>query len=151
MDMGNVSLIVMEQGGAWPGRVVESEDVVAVHDDKEVLLQRTLQKVESFRRRGQHLRLAVLACNSETNHHASIAHRAELADELLRAVAAVGFGRLLLSTASTASVRLRCELLSLADALSQTFAGTAATVTVRFGDVDSGPGQRLTRNAGTEP
>ena len=36
--MNNVSLIVMEQGGAWPGRVGDSENVVAVHDDKEALL-----------------------------------------------------------------------------------------------------------------
>jgi hypothetical protein len=43
MDMGHVLLIVMERGGAWPGRVAESEDVVVVHDDREVLLQRTLQ------------------------------------------------------------------------------------------------------------
>jgi hypothetical protein len=133
--MANVSLIVMEQGSAWPGRVAESENVVTVHDDKEVLLQRTLQKVESLRRRGQHLRVAVLACNTDADH-ASVARRAVVANALLRAVAAVGFGRLFLSTAGGASVRLRREILALADALSQTFAGTAATVTVRFGDAD---------------
>ena len=132
--MGNVSLIVMEQGGAWPGRVGDSENLVAVHDGRDVLLQRTLQKLESLRRRGQHLRIAVLACNAETDG-ASVARRAELAHELLRAVAAVGFGRLFLSTANNASVRLRREVLALADTLSQTFAGTAATVTVRFGDL----------------
>jgi hypothetical protein len=135
MEMGNVSLIVMEQGGAWPHRVAESEDVVVVHDDSEALLQRTLQKVESLRRRGQHLWVAVLACNAATDRM-SVARRAEVANELLRAVAAVGFGRLLLSTAHDASARLRRELLTLADALSQTFAGTAAAVTVRFGDFD---------------
>ncbi len=134
--MANVALIVMERGGSWPGRVAESEKVIAVHEDKEVLLQRTLQKVESLRRRGQHLRVAVLACNTETDH-ASLARRAKVANELLRAVAAGGFGRLFLSTANNASVRLRREVLALADALGQTFAGTAATVTVRFGGVDS--------------
>jgi len=135
--MNNVSLIVMEQGGAWPGRVGDSENVVAVHDDKEALLQRTLQKLESLRRRGQQLRTAVLACNAETDI-ASAARRAEVAHELLRAVASVGFGRLLLSTANGASLQLRHELLALASALGQTFAGTAVTVTVRFGDYESG-------------
>ena len=136
--MGSVSLIVMEQGGAWPGRVGDSENVVAVHDDKEALLQRTLQKLESLRRRGQQLRTAVLACNAETDI-ASAARRAEVAHELLRAVASVGFGRLLLSTANGASLQLRHELLALANALtsSRTLAGTAATVTVRFGDFES--------------
>ena len=136
--MGSVSLIVMEQGGAWPGRVGDSENLVAVHDGRDVLLQRTLQKLESLRRRGQHLRIAVLACNAETDG-ASVARRAELAHELLRAVAAVGFGRLLLSTANGVSLQLRHELLALANALtsSRTLAGTAATVTVRFGDFES--------------
>lgn len=134
--MGHVSLIVMEQGGAWPGRVGDSENVVAAHGDKETLLPRTLQKLESLRRRGQHLRIAVLACNAETDG-ASVARRAEVARELLRAVAAVGFGRLLLSTANGASLQLRHELLGLANALRQTLAGPAATVTVRFGDLES--------------
>jgi hypothetical protein len=137
--MGHVSLIVMEQGGAWPGRVGDSENVVVAHDDKETLLARTLQKLESFRRRGQHLRIAVLACNAETDR-APAARRAELAHELLRAVAAVRFGRLLLSTANGASLQLRHELIELANTLTQRFAGTAATVTVRFGDIDSARG-----------
>src|SRR5271155_2616421 len=122
--MSNVSLIVMEQGGAWPGRVGDSENVVAAHDDGEVLLQKTLRKLDSLRRQGQHLRIAVLACNAETDR-ASVARRAEVAHELLGAVAAAGFGRLVLSTANGASLPLRRELLSLANALGQTFAGTA--------------------------
>jgi hypothetical protein len=134
--MSSVSLIVMEQGGAWPGHVGDSENVVAVHDDGEALLQRTVQKLEALRRRGQRLRIAVLACNAETDR-ASIGRRAEVAHELLRAVAAAGFGRLLLSTPNGASVRLRRELLALGDELRRTFAGTAVTVTVRFGDLDS--------------
>ena len=153
MDMGHVLLIVMERGGAWPGRVAESEDVVVVHDDREVLLQRTLQKLETLRRRGQRLRIAVLACSAATDPM-SVARRAVVANELLRAVAAVGFGRLLLSSADDASVRLRRELVALADALSQTFAGTAAAVTVRFGDRDSAHRTALRSGrgrVGTEP
>jgi hypothetical protein len=131
--MGNVSLIVMEQGGAWPGRVGDCHDVVAVHDDRSVLLERTRLKLDWLRRRGQHLRVAVLACNAETDRE-SVARRAEVARELLREVSSVGFGRLLLSTAKGASIPLRHEVLSLATAL--TSAGMPATVNVRFGDLD---------------
>jgi hypothetical protein len=137
--MGNVSLIVMEHGGAWPGRVWECEDVVAVHDDRSVLLERTLLKLDLLRRRGQHLRIAVLACNAETDRE-SVARRAEVAHELLREVSSVGFGRLLLSTGNGASMPLRREVLSLASALRRTSPGMAATVNIRFGDLDSASG-----------
>jgi hypothetical protein len=133
--MGNVSLIVMEQGSAWPGRVGDCEDVVAVHDDKSVLLDRTRLKLDVLRRRGQQLRVAVLACNAETDHE-SVARRAEVAHELLRQVSSAGFGRLLLSTGKGPSMPLRLEVLSLANALRGTPAGMAVTVNVRFGDLD---------------
>jgi hypothetical protein len=144
VEMGSVSLIVMEHGAAWPGRVGDHENLVAVRDDGEVLLQRTLEKLESLQRRGQHLRIAALACNAETDG-APVAHRARLAHELLRAVAAVGFGRLLMTTPNGASMPLRRELLTLANALRETFASTATTVAVRFGDHDSvyGPATSL--------
>jgi hypothetical protein len=146
IEMGSVSLIVMEQGGAWPGRVGDNESLVAVRDDGEVLLHRTLQKLESLRRRGQHLRLAVLACNAETDCH-SVGHRSRLAHELLRAVTAVGVGRLLMTTPNGASMPPRRELLILANALREAFAGTAATVAVRFGDHDSVREAAVTRRS----
>ena len=73
----------------------------------------------------------MLACNEATDA-VSVARRAELAQELLAAVAVVGFGRLVLSAAERASVQIRRELLTLAGALNYTRVGAAATISVRF-------------------
>ena len=73
----------------------------------------------------------MLACNEATDA-TSAARRAELAGELLAAVAVVGFGRLVLSAADRASMEIRRELLTLAGALSVTPVGVAATISVRF-------------------
>jgi hypothetical protein len=129
--MGVVSLIVMEPGSAWPGHVGDSENVVAAGENDGGLLVRIRVRLDSLRKRGEQVRVAVLACNEQTDV-TSVARRAELARELLAAVAAVSFGRLVLSAAERASMQLRGELLSLAGALSHTLAGTAATVSVRF-------------------
>jgi hypothetical protein len=129
--MGVVSLIVMEPGSRWPGHVRDSENIVAASHLGEGLLQRTQRTLAGLLRRGQHVRVAVLAC-SEATDAASLASRARLARELLAAVTATGFGRLVLSSAEHASVPLRRELLSLAGALSQTVLGTS--VRVRFSD-----------------
>jgi hypothetical protein len=145
--MGKVALIVVEQGSEWPGHVVNCENVVAVGADQEGLLQRTRQGLDSLRRRGHYLRVAMLACNEATDL-ASVAHRAEVAHELLTAVSAVGFGRLLLSATDHASIRVRDELLSLAGVLRQRLLGSAATVSVRFGGAShgrEGPPQRSVR------
>jgi hypothetical protein len=74
--------------------------------------------------------VAVIACNGATDT-ASYARRAELARELLAAVAEGGFGRLVLSVADRAPAKLRLELLSLAGSLSHTGRG-GATVSVKF-------------------
>ena len=132
--MGVVSMIVMEPGSAWPGHVGDSENVVTVTERDEGTLQRLRQRLSLLRRRGEQVRVAVLACNDATDA-ASVARRAALAHELFSAVAAVGFGRLVLTTAERASMQLRCELLSLAGTLSYTRPGrTAATVSVRFNE-----------------
>ena len=135
--MGKVSLIVVEQGSEWPGHVGDCENVVAVGYDKEGLVQRTRQGLDLLQRRGHYLRVAVLACNEATDL-ASVARRAEVAHELLTAVTAVGFGRLLLSASDRASMQLRGELLSLAGALRQRLRGSSATVSVRFGGANDG-------------
>jgi hypothetical protein len=135
--MDKASLIVMEPGSQWPGHVRDCENVVAVGCDQEELLQRTRQGLDSLRRRDHYLRVAVLACNAATDV-VSAARRAEVAHELWAAVAAVGFGRLLLSATDRASMQLRHELLSLADALSQTLRGSSARVSVRFGGATDG-------------
>jgi hypothetical protein len=132
--MGLVSLIVMEPGSAWPGHVGDSENVVTVSEHEDGMLQRIRQRIALLRRRGEHVRVAVLACNEATDV-ASVARRTAVAHELLSAVAAVGFGRLVLTAAERASMQLRCELLSLAGTLSHTRrGGTAATVSVRFSE-----------------
>jgi hypothetical protein len=131
--MGIVSLIVMEPGSAWPGHVGDSENVVEVgeHHD-EALLQRIRQRLDSLRLKGDRVRVAVLACNGATDG-ASLARRAEIAHELLSAVAAVGFGRLVLDVATRASPQLRLELLALAGGLSHARAG-GSVVSVRFNE-----------------
>jgi glutamate racemase len=121
----------MEPGSAWPGHVGDSENVVAVGEREEGLLPRIRLMLESIKKRGEHVRVAVLACNEATDV-ASVARRAELAHELLAAVAAAAFGRLVLSAAERASMQIRRELLTLAGALSYTRGGTAATISVRF-------------------
>lgn len=129
--MGVVSLIVMEPGSRWPGHVRDSENIVAASHVGEGLLQRTQRTLEGLLQRGQHVRVAVLACSDATDA-VTLACRAQLARELLAAVAATGYGRLVLSSAEHASMSLRRELLTLAGALSQTVLGTS--VRVRFED-----------------
>ncbi len=129
--MGVVSLIVMEPGSQWPGHVRDSENIVAASHLGEGLLQRTQRTLAGLLQRGQHVRVAVLAC-SDAIDLASLASRAQLARELLAAVAATGFGRLVLSSAEPASVSTRRELLTLAGALSH--AGPGTSVRVRFSD-----------------
>jgi hypothetical protein len=121
----------MEPGSQWPGHVRDSENVVAASHGDEGLLHRTRRTLALLRQRGQHVRVAVLAC-SDSVDVASVTRRTQLAYELLAAVTAAGFGRLVLSTAEQASMPLRRELLSLAGALSQTVLG--ACVRVKFGD-----------------
>jgi hypothetical protein len=132
VDMGVVSLIVMEPGSAWPGHVGDSENVVAVGELEESLLPRIRRRLDSLRRRGERVRVAVLACNGATDI-ASVGRRAELAHELLTAVSAVIFGRLVLSAAESASTQLRNELLSLAGALSEARRG-AVIVSLKFSE-----------------
>ena len=136
--MGRVSLIVMEPGSAWPGHVGDSENLVTVGEYEDGMLLRIRQRLALLRRRGEQVRFAVLACNEATDV-ASVARRTALAHELLSAVAAVGFGRLVLTAAERASMQLRCELLSLAGTLSHAGHGrTSATVSVRFGEATEG-------------
>jgi hypothetical protein len=129
--MGLVSLIVMEPGSAWPGHVGDSENVVAIGEREEGLLRRVQDRIASLRRRGEHVRIAVLACN-ESIDGASALRRAELARELLMAVAGVRFGRLVLSAAERASAPVRRELFLLAGTLSQSGGGPSPTVSVKF-------------------
>jgi hypothetical protein len=130
--MSVVSLIVMEPGSAWPGHVGDSENVVAVGEREDGMLQRIRAILDAIRRRGEQVRVAVLSCNEATDV-VSAARRSELAHELLAAVAAVGFGRLVLAAEEHASTQIRRELMTLAGALTYMRRGGATTVSVRFG------------------
>jgi hypothetical protein len=132
-EMALVTLIVMEPGSEWPGQVWDSDNVLAVANDEQGLLERTRARLDSMRQRGQLVRVAVLACN-EAADPSSVTRRADLARELLSAVAATGFGRLVLTTTDRLSMRQRCELLSLVGDLSTAIRGARATVSVRFGE-----------------
>jgi hypothetical protein len=132
VDMGIVSLIVMEPGSAWPGHIGDSENVVAAGCDDETLLPRVQHMLDALRARGQGVRVAVLACNGETDPR-SAGRRADLARELRAAVAHNPCGRLVLCATEQASRRLRGELLSLTGRLTQQPEGGTATVSLRFG------------------
>jgi hypothetical protein len=136
VDMGIVSLIVMEPGSSWPGHVGDTENVVAAGDDEEGLLPRTQHMVDALHARGQAVRVAVLACNDATDT-ASSGRRAEIARVLLAAVAPATFGRLVLCAGSGSSIRLRHELLSLTGTIIRELEGTTATVVLRFGEANA--------------
>ena len=60
-----VSLVAMEKGSEWPGHVGDCESLVALtaSDDAGELLDRTRRRLASLGHQGQHVRVAVLACN----------------------------------------------------------------------------------------
>jgi len=127
-----MTLIVMEPGSEWPGHIGGSDDLVVLGSQPDGLRQKTRERLELLRRRGAHLRVAVLACN-EALDVTSVVRRSEVARELLSALPRDGFGRLLLTTADHAPAPLRCELLSLAGGLSHEVRSTTLTVSLRFG------------------
>ena len=131
--MAMVSLVVMESGSDWPGHVGDSADLVAFSQSGEKLLQRTEEKLNALRRSHQDVRVAVLACNGDTDGEAH-ACRARVARALLTAVSATTFGRLVLTASRCASLPLREELFSLTGALSEQLRVTTATVFLRFID-----------------
>ena len=133
--MGLVSLIVMEPGSQWPGHVRDSENVVEVGHAGEGLLQRTRLTLASLAQRGERVRVAVLACNGTWDAPA-VEDRTQVARELASAVAATGFGRLVLSASERTSMPLRRELLALAGALDSLLRGAA--VLVRFSEATRG-------------
>ena len=129
--MTTVSLIVMEPGSDWPGHVGDCPNLVAFSQDGEKLLQRTQEKLDTLRRSRQDVRVAVLACNGETDGDAA-RYRTEVARTLLTAVTGATLGRLVLSASGRASLRLRHELFSLTGILSEQLRGTTATVSLKF-------------------
>src|SRR5258708_1219087 len=129
--MATVSLVVMESGSEWPGHVGDSANLVAFSQVGDKLLRRTQEKLDALRRGQQDVKVAVLACNGQTDGDAD-GCRAQVARTLLAAVSGTTFGRLVLSASGSSSLRLRQELLSLTGALSEQLQGTTATVSLRF-------------------
>jgi len=132
VDMGVVSLIVMEPGSDWPGHIGDSENVVAARCYEEGLFERVRHMVGALRARGEDVRVAVLSCNDAADP-ASAGRRAEIARELLGVVASAVSGCLVLYAAPHAPWLLRHELLSLAGGLSEGLHGSTAAVSLRFG------------------
>jgi hypothetical protein len=129
--MSTVSLVVMEPGSEWPGHVGQCSNLVAFSQKGEKLLQRTREELAALHRDQQRVRVAVLACNGETDGEAD-GYRAQVALTLLGAVTSTTLGRLVLSASGSASLRMRHELLGLAGTLSERLRGTTATVLLRF-------------------
>jgi hypothetical protein len=126
-----VSLVVMEPGSEWPGHVGESETLVALRSEQD-MLRCTRERVASLHRAHEEVRVAVLACNGATDE-ATLHRRASLAQELLACVSRAWRGRLVLTApGGRASGVFRHHLLSLAGMLSEDLRGTSATVTLKF-------------------
>jgi hypothetical protein len=130
IDMAMVALVVMEPGSLWPGHMGDLAGVVAFSQGGEELLRRTREELEALRHREQHVRVAVLACNAAADGR-TVRRRTEVARALLAAVRDSGFGRLILSASSRASLRLREELAALAGVLGEP-PDTSATVSLMF-------------------
>jgi hypothetical protein len=129
--MACVALVVMEPGSDWPGHVGNSETLVALRSEQDMLVS-TREKLASLRRGRQDVSVAVLACNGAIDD-ATAGRRAQVAGELLASVSRAWRGRLVLTaSAGRASAPIRQHLLSLAGTLSDNLRGTSATVTLKF-------------------
>ncbi len=137
--MSMVSLVVMEPGSEWPGHIGQDSNLVAFSHKGEKLLQRTREELDTLRRDQQSVRVAVLACNGETDGEAEAdGYRAQVARALLLAVTGTTFGRLILSVSGGVSLGVRQELLALAGVLSEELRGTTVTVSLRFTEATRG-------------
>ncbi len=142
--MAIVTFVVVEHGSEAPS-VGTSENAIVGYYSRG-LLRRTLRRLDSLRRQGDLVRVAEIVCSDRTER-ALIDHRAEVAMELLRAVASRPGGSLVLRASDTASAELRSEMLSLAGMLSSRLPGTVASVSVRFGVGYEREGNRLAMGA----
>jgi hypothetical protein len=133
MPMTNVAVVVMEPGSEWPGQVGDGANMVAIKQTSDDREHRTRERLDAIQRGKHCVRVAVLACNSATDAPA-LAHRAEVAGELLGAVKSAALGRLVLTASPHASPRLRASLFSLVGHLGQQLRSSSATVSLRFAD-----------------
>ncbi len=133
IDIAVVSLVVMEPGSEWPRHFGHHSNLVAFSQKREKLLQRTQEELDTLRRGQQSVRVAVLACNGDTDGEVD-RYRTKIARTLLAAVMGTTFGRLVLSASCGASLRARQELLAIAGTLTEQLRGTSATVSLSFSE-----------------
>jgi hypothetical protein len=131
------SVVVMEPGSDWPGQVGDSTTLVAFCQEGEELLRRTQARLRALADRDQCVRVAVLACNGETEG-LTANRRERIAQLLLDAVAATTCGRLIVSANGAASHHLREHLFALVGALTRALQGSTATVSLRFEGLSPG-------------
>ena len=125
------SVVVMEPGSDWPGQVGDSSTLVAFCQEGEELFRRTQSKLSALAEHHQSVRVAVLACNGETEG-LTASRRKRIAQVLLDAVASTTCGRLVVSANGAASRHLREHLLALVGDLTRALQGSTATVALRF-------------------
>jgi hypothetical protein len=132
MGMNGIAFVVMEPGSEWPGHVGVSETLVALKPGQDTV-HHTRERLAALHRQREEVRVAVLACNDAADAE-SADRRIAVGRELLAAVTRAWHGRLVLTaSAGRASSRLRRDLLSLAETLTDELRGSSATVTLRFG------------------
>lgn len=125
-------VVVMERGSEWPAHIEDLTNVVGLSPDGDDLLLRTEERLRALERRGQAVRVAVLACNAATEP-AALVHRATLAHALVGTVGHAVHGRVILSAKEGASATVRRDLFSLAGRLTETLRGTSASVHLWLG------------------
>ena len=125
------SVVVMEPGSDWPGQVGDSTTLVAFCQEGEELLRRTQARLRALAEHHQSVRIAVLACNGETEG-LTASLRERIAQLLLGAVASTTRGRLVVSASGGASHRLRTQLFALVGDLTRALQGSTVTVSLRF-------------------
>ena len=132
------SIVVMEAGAQWPrwfhgldqqgaNSVVQRQ---TEEEDPEGFATRVVQRIKEASSRGL-VRLTVLAC-SESTTAAVLASRYRIASALIRSMARIGSGQLVLVAEADIDDELRHELLALAGALCDDLHGTRLNVRVLF-------------------
>ena len=135
--MTALSVVVMEPGSDWPGQVGDSTTLVAFSQGGDELLRRTQSRLKALADHHQSVRVAVLACNGDTEG-LTASRRERIARVLLDAVATASGGRLIVSANRAASHPLREHLFALVGALTKALQGSNASVSLRFEAVSPG-------------
>ncbi len=126
------SVVVMEPGSDSPGQVGDSTTLVAFCQEGEELLCRTQSRLRARAEQRQSVRVAVLACNGQTEG-LTASRRQRIAQLLLEAVASTTCGRLIVSANESASHHLREHLFALVGGLTRALQGRGTTtVSLRF-------------------